>query len=229
MLDSLIMEIYTFEIPVTQPTMRIDAFLANQIPDFSRSQIQTHIKLGHLTINGQTVRKPRTVIQSGDTIEITLEHSSCENWEAQNKPLDIIYEDEDILVINKASGDVVHPGSGNPDQTILNGLLHYDAQLFQLPRAGLIHRLDKDTTGLLMVARTPQAYQILVEQLAKREIKRTYQAIVIGQPSLSGTVTEPIGRHRTKRTQMAVVHDGKFAQTYDAWLMCQPLMIRSQK
>lgn len=150
----------------------------------------------------------------GETVAIDAQIEEDARWEPQDIPLDIVYEDADILVINKPRGLVVHPGAGNPDGTVLNALLHYFPEIADVPRAGIVHRLDKDTTGLMVVAKTVPAQTRLVEALQEREITREYEAVAIGTMTAGGTVEQPIARHSTKRTHMAVHPMGKPAVTH---------------
>ncbi|MCG8427321.1 MAG: 23S rRNA pseudouridine(1911/1915/1917) synthase RluD, partial [Chromatiales bacterium] len=192
---------------------RLDQVLPLLFPDFSRSRLQQWIKEGLVTVDGQCHR-PRDKVVGGErvTLEVVLE----EQVECKPQPLDlaIIHEDDQILVINKPAGLVVHPAAGNPDGTLQNGLLHHEPNLIQLPRAGIVHRLDKETSGLLVVAKTPGAHKSLIEQLQAREIKREYRAVVTGVMTAGGMVDEPIGRHPSQRTKMAVVRSGKPAVTH---------------
>ncbi len=150
----------------------------------------------------------------GEQVEIATEIEDDDRWLPQDIPLDVVYEDDDLLVINKPAGLVVHPGAGCPDGTLLNGLLHRYPDIGDVPRAGIVHRLDKDTTGLMVVAKTIPAQTRLVRALQKRKITREYEAIAIGNMTGGGMVDKPIGRHSTKRTHMAVQELGKPAITH---------------
>lgn len=165
-------------------------------------------------MNGEVVTKPRTKVMGGEEITLQAELEDEERWEAQDIPLDIVYEDDDIIVINKPRDFVVHPGAGTPDGTVLNALLHHYPDIAEVPRAGIVHRLDKDTTGLMVVAKTVPAQTRLVRALQKRNITREYEAIAIGRMTAGGKVDQPIGRHSTKRTLMAVAPMGKPAVTH---------------
>lgn len=165
-------------------------------------------------VNGKIINKPKEKVLGGEEIAIDALIEEEARWEPQNIPLDIVYEDSDILVINKPRDLVVHPGAGNPDGTILNALLYYYPEIVDVPRAGIVHRLDKDTTGLMVVAKTVPAQTRLVEALQAREITREYEAVAIGTMTAGGTVEEPISRHPTKRTHMAVHPMGKPAVTH---------------
>ena len=193
---------------------RFDQTLAEMFPDYSRSRLKEWILAGQVSVNGSALTKPREKMYGGEAIEIISEIEADVRFEAQNIPLTIVYEDDDILVINKPAGLVVHPGAGNPDGTVLNALLHYCPQLDVVPRAGIVHRLDKDTTGLMVVAKTIAAQTNLVESLQAREITREYEAIACGVMTAGGVVDQPIGRHSTKRTHMAVSMMGRPSVTH---------------
>lgn len=193
---------------------RFDQTLAEMFPDYSRSRLKEWILAGHVTVNGQVVDKAREKMFGGEQIAINTEIEAEIRFEAQDIPLNIVYEDDDILVINKPAGLVVHPGAGNPDGTVLNALLHHCPKLDVVPRAGIVHRLDKDTTGLMVVAKTIAAQTNLVESLQAREITREYEAVANGIMTAGGIVDEPIGRHATKRTHMAVTFSGRPSVTH---------------
>lgn len=184
--------------------MRVDQILAQLFPDYSRSCLQRWLKEGRVQVDGQ-VLKPKDKLQGGEAITLTVEQVEQVHDQAESIPLDIIYEDEAILVLNKPADLVVHPGAGNQQGTLLNALLYHAPELAQLPRAGLVHRLDKDTTGVMVVAKTIPAQTALVAQLQARSVKREYEAIVVGTLISGKTITAPIGRHPKQRTQMAVV------------------------
>ncbi len=191
---------------------RLDQALAELFGDYSRSRLQKWIKAGRVTLNHKQLRA-RDKVSAGDTIRLRIEDEPLIEAVSQPIELDIRYEDEHLLIINKPAGLVVHPAAGNPDGTMLNGLLHHDPSLQGLPRAGIVHRLDKETSGLLVVARTLKAHKRLVELLQAREIHREYRTIVNGVMISGGSVDEPIGRHPLQRKRMAVVHTGKPART----------------
>ncbi|HBH35372.1 MAG TPA: 23S rRNA pseudouridine(1911/1915/1917) synthase RluD [Gammaproteobacteria bacterium] len=191
---------------------RLDQALAELFGDYSRSRLQKWIKAGRVTLNHKQLRA-RDKVVVGDRICLRIEDEPLIEAVSQPIELDIQYEDEHLLIINKPAGLVVHPAAGNLDGTMLNGLLHYDSSLQGLPRAGIVHRLDKETSGLLVVARTLKAHKRLVELLQAREIHREYRTIVNGVMISGGSVDEPIGRHPTQRIRMAVVHTGKPART----------------
>jgi len=183
------------------------------LPEYSRSTIQKWFKEDRVKLDAKIVGQ-RIHVVGGEQVEIRVPDLIAGEWQPQDIPLDIKYEDEHILVINKPAGLVVHPGAGNPDRTLVNALLNFDADLVRLPRAGIVHRLDKDTTGLLVVARTSLALQSLIDQLQKRLIEREYLALVNGRFVAGGSIDAPIGRHPHDRLKMTVTHKGKLAVTH---------------
>jgi len=193
---------------------RLDQAVSTLASTYSRGQWQAWIKAGQVRIHGIVVDKPRHKVCAGEqvTAEVTLAEQG--DWHPQPIPLDIVYEDEELLVINKPAGLVVHPGAGNPDSTLVNALRFYDPQLVHIPRAGILHRLDKDTTGLLLVARNLEAHNTLTIALSEHEIKREYQAIVHGELISGGTVDAPIDRHPKHRIKMAIRAPGREAVTH---------------
>ena len=193
---------------------RLDQTLAEMFPDYSRSRLKEWILAGQVAVNGDVVTRAREKMFGGEHIAINAEIEAEVRFDPQDIPLNIVYEDEDILVINKPAGLVVHPGAGNPDGTVLNALLHHCPALDIVPRAGIVHRLDKDTTGLMVVAKTIAAQTNLVDALQAREITREYEAIANGLMTAGGMVDEPIGRHATKRTHMAVTFSGRPSVTH---------------
>lgn len=195
--------------PTLEPT-RLDQLLARLLPDFSRSQIQQWIKNGHVLVSGQVLR-PRDKLAGGETISIEIPAVEQVRWAAQSLPLDIVFEDDHVLVLNKPAGLVVHPGAGNPDHTLLNALLSHAPGLCALPRAGIVHRLDKDTSGLMVIAKSERARTHLIKQLSSRELQREYTALVSGVMISGGVVDAPIGRHPRDRKRMAVNERGKTA------------------
>ncbi|EJN6827567.1 23S rRNA pseudouridylate synthase [Vibrio cidicii] len=198
----------------SQLGQRLDQAIAELFADFSRSRLKEWLLDGKVKVNGEVITKPRTKVMGGEVITVLAELEDEERWEAQDIPLDIVYEDDDILVINKPRDFVVHPGAGTPDGTVLNALLFHCPEIAEVPRAGIVHRLDKDTTGLMVVAKTVPAQTRLVRALQKRDITREYEAIAIGRMTAGGKVDQPIGRHSTKRTLMAVSPMGKPAVTH---------------
>ncbi len=194
--------------------MRLDAALAKSITDFSRGQIQNWIKQGSVVINGVAITQKRHKVHDGDSITISAEPQAEGSWQAEEIPLNIIYEDNHLLIINKPPGLVVHPGAGNHAGTMLNALLHHAPQLEEVTRAGIVHRLDKLTSGLLIIAKTASCHHLLTQMMQERVIKRHYEALVHGTFIAGGTIQEPIGRHATNRKKMAVTMQGRPATTH---------------
>ena len=192
---------------------RLDLALSKLFPEHSRSRIQSWIKAGEVEVNNSKY-KQRNVVNSGDIITINTTLKSIDKHQAEHIGLDVIYEDKAIIILNKPAGLVVHPGAGNQKHTLVNALLHFDEKLDVLPRAGIIHRLDKDTTGIMIIARTIESYTYLVNELQKRNIKRNYKAIICGQLVAGGVIENKIGRHPVHRTKMAVTDKGKLATTH---------------
>lgn len=201
------------EVPQELAGKRLDQIAAQLFPDYSRARLQSWIKNGDLLVNNRILR-PRDKVQLGATLVVEAELEAAEDWQAESLPLDIVFEDEAVLVLNKAAGIVVHPAAGNRSGTLLNGLLHRYPQLEELPRAGIVHRLDKDTTGLMVVAKTLPSHTYLVAKLQARDIAREYEAVVNGVLTGGGTIDEPMGRHPVNRKKQAVVHSGKPAVTH---------------
>lgn len=194
--------------------LRFDQAAALLFSDFSRARLQSWIKDGQLQLDGRHVSQ-RARVEAGQTLDLKATVEAAIDWSAEDLPLDIIYEDEELLVINKPAGVVVHPGAGNSSGTLVNALLNHRASLESVPRGGIVHRLDKDTSGLLVVAATLSAHAHLVDQLQERSVKREYFALVRGTPTGGGTVDAPLGRHPRQRTRMAVQsHGGKHAVTH---------------
>ncbi len=192
---------------------RLDQALAAALPQYSRARLQRWIAAGRVRLGGRLPRASERV-QGGEQVEVEALFEADPRLEAEALPLDIVYQDGCLLVLNKPAGLVVHPGAGHRAHTLQNALLAHDPALARVPRAGLVHRLDKDTSGLLIVARTPLAHTRLVAQLAAREIGREYLALVVGRPTGGGQIDQPIGRHRSLRTRMAVRADGREALTH---------------
>jgi 23S rRNA pseudouridine1911/1915/1917 synthase len=186
---------------------RLDQVAAQLFPDYSRSRLQAWIKKGELKVDGQQHR-PRDKVPQGAVLLINAELEQEVAWQPQDIDLDIIYEDASILVLNKPAGLVVHPGAGHPDGTLVNALLAHAPELAQLPRGGIVHRLDMATSGIMVVARTLAAHNHLVEQLQNRTVKREYCAVCIGAMTGGGTIDEPMGRHPKQRKKMAVLAAG---------------------
>ncbi|MGB5104711.1 MAG: 23S rRNA pseudouridine(1911/1915/1917) synthase RluD [Steroidobacteraceae bacterium] len=203
----------TLAIPPEQAGQRLDQALAALLPDYSRSRLKGWIESGEVLVDG-LVRRPRDKVQGGESVAVTASLAGDARAEPQSIPLTLVHEDRHLYVIDKPAGLVVHPGAGNPDQTLQNALLALDPKLTQLPRAGIVHRLDKDTSGLLVVARTIKAHTALVRMLEEREIHREYQAICRGVMTAGGTVDAPIDRHPTDRVRMAVRQGGRESVTH---------------
>lgn len=202
------------QVPESMFGKRLDQALAEMFPDYSRSRLKEWILDGSVSVNHQIQTKPREKLAGGESISIQAVLMVQETHSAENITLNIVYEDEHILVINKPMDLVVHPGAGNADGTVLNALLSHAPEVATVPRAGIVHRLDKDTTGLMVVAKTVPAQTHLVEQLQAREIGREYEAVVYGTMVAGGVIDAPIGRHPTKRTNMAIRETGKPAVTH---------------
>lgn len=202
------------QVPYSSGGARFDQIAAELFPDYSRSRLQEWIKSGALTVDQQP-RKAKEKLFGGEELVLIAELEPQGEWQPEAIALDIRYEDDDIIVINKQQGLVVHPASGVMNGTLLNGLLHHCPELIQIPRAGIVHRLDKDTTGLMVVAKTLQAQTDLVAQLQERTVSREYEAVVQGAMTGGGTVKAPIGRHPRQRQKMAVnEYSGKEAITH---------------
>ena len=194
--------------------MRLDQALARMFPEFSRGQLTKWIKSGDVSVDNKQLR-PRDSVTGGEHVSISTELSNQDDsWTAESISLDIVHEDDDVIILNKPAGMVVHPGAGNQQGTLVNALLAHAPQLSAIPRAGIVHRIDKATTGLLMVAKTLQAHNSLVSQLQARTVVREYQAIAVGVMTAGGTVDAPIGRHHLDRKRMAVSQSGKPAVTH---------------
>lgn len=193
---------------------RLDQLLSRAWPDFSRSRLAAWIRTGEIRLNGQRV-KPRQLVAAGDQVSLDVELAARADSPApQAMDLDILYQDEALIIVDKPPGLVAHPGSGNPDGTLVNALLHHDPDLAALPRAGLVHRLDKDTSGCLVIARTPRAHRRLVAAMKDRAIHRRYLALVWGELIAGGRVDAPIGRHPVDRRRQVVRADGRPAITH---------------
>ena len=192
---------------------RFDQALAEMFPDFSRSRLTAWIKSGAARLGGEAAA-PRQIVRGGEAVALDVVMEREIGAQAEDIPLDIRYEDADLIVVNKPPGLVVHPGAGNPAGTLQNALLHHDPKLAEIPRGGIVHRLDKDTSGLMVVARTLRAHTSLVEQLSERDVHRQYAAIVYGAMVAGGRVDEPIGRHSHDRLKQAVREDGRDAITH---------------
>ncbi|MDQ2703464.1 MAG: 23S rRNA pseudouridine(1911/1915/1917) synthase RluD [Pseudomonadota bacterium] len=200
-------------IPEAAAGRRFDAVLAELFPEYSRSRLSAWIKSGDALLEGQAAR-PRDLVRGGELVTLQAELEEQTHAEPEDIPLEVLYEDSEVFVLDKPAGLVVHPGAGNPTGTLVNGLLHRDPRLSALPRAGIVHRLDKDTSGVMVVARTLQAHAALVAQLSAREVHRQYLAVVVGALVSGGTADAAIDRHPRDRIRMAVREDGKDAVTH---------------
>lgn len=195
------------QVPSSMSGLRFDQVASALFPDFSRSRLQSWIRDGQLTLDGRTV-KPKEKLIGGEQLELNAELEAQGTWEAEEIQLNIVHEDDSLMIINKPAGLVVHPAAGNYTGTLLNALLNHCPGLINLPRAGIVHRLDKETTGLMVVAKTLQAHTDLVEQLAERSVSREYEAVAVGAMTGGGTVNAPMGRHPVQRKLMAVLSQG---------------------
>ncbi len=212
--DSLVYERrLTAQIPDALAGLRMDRALAELFPDYSRARLQHWMEEGRVSVDGRHPR-PRDKARGGEQVELLARVERDTAWQAEERALDIVYEDADLLVINKPPGLVVHPAIGNRAGTLLNALLHHAPELALLPRAGIVHRLDKDTSGLLVVARTLESHKRLVSALQARAVEREYEAVVCGVVTAGGRIDAPIGRHPTQRTRMAVREHGRAAVSH---------------
>jgi len=200
-------------IPADRAGQRLDQALAALLPDYSRSRLKGWIESGEIRVDGLP-RRPRDKVLGGEAVVLRASLPVEVSAEPQAIPLDVVHEDPHLFVVNKPAGLVVHPGAGNPDRTLQNALLALDPQLAELPRAGIVHRLDKDTSGLLLVARTLPAHTALVRMLEERAIHREYEAVCKGVMTAGGTIDAPIDRHPVNRVKMAVREDGREAVTH---------------
>ena len=192
--------------------LRFDQALARLFPQYSRNRLQAWLKSGHITLDGRSA-EAKHAVTGGEEVVLEPPAPQAAAPAAQRMPLKIVHEDADLVVIDKPAGLVVHPGAGQPDRTLMNALLAHAPKLAGVPRAGIVHRLDKDTSGLLVVAKTVEAQAQLARQLAARTMRRLYLAVVQGDPPASGTIDAPLGRDARSRVRMAVTHRGKPART----------------
>ena len=200
-------------VPAALAGLRLDQALARMFPQYSRNRLQTWLKAGHILVDGVHLERSSKTI-GGERIELAPPLApDAALPAAQRMPLDIVFEDDDLIVVNKPAGLVVHPGAGNQDRTLMNALLAHARALRQVPRAGIVHRLDKDTSGLLVVAKNLSAQARLAAQLAERSVKRTYLVLVHGDPPARGAIDAPSGRDTRVRTRMTVTQRGKQART----------------
>jgi 23S rRNA pseudouridine1911/1915/1917 synthase len=204
---------HTAIVPERLGGLRLDQALAELFPHYSRSRLKDWILAGRIRIDGRSLR-PRDRVAGGERVELEPVAEPAAALRAQALPLAIVHEDETLIVVDKPAGLVVHPGAGNPDRTLQNALLHHAPELAALPRAGIVHRLDKETSGLLVVARTLPAHTALVRALQARAIERRYEGVVYGVLTGGGTIAAPIGRHPTRRTHMSVRDGGRPAVTH---------------
>ena len=200
-------------IPERMTGQRLDVALSEMLPDYSRSKITAWIKSGEALINHKPF-KPKDKVNGSEMVELTISQKQNNDWVGEDIPLNVIFEDDDIIVLNKAVGLVTHPGAGNWSGTLANALLHYEPKLATLDRAGIVHRLDKNTSGLMVVSRNEKSQKYLVEQLQKHSVSREYSAIVYGHMVAGGTIDEPIGRDTKDRVKQAVSSHGKEAVTH---------------
>ena len=200
-------------VPEELAGMRLDQALARMFPEYSRSRLKDWLLAGAITVDGGA-KRPRDAVSGGEAIELIPQAETEVHAEPEPIQLDVVYEDEHLLVVNKPAGLVVHPGAGNPGGTLMNGLLHHAPQLEEVPRAGIIHRIDKDTSGLLLIGKTIPAHTALVRQLADRDVSRNYLAICNGVLTGGGKIDQPIGRHPVDRKRMSVQQSGKPAVTH---------------
>jgi 23S rRNA pseudouridine1911/1915/1917 synthase len=201
-------------VPAELGGLRLDQALVRLFPQYSRNRLQVWLREGHIRVEGRGAPlEAKDPVAGGERVVLEPPPAPSEVPQAQRMPLKIVYEDASLIVIDKPAGLVVHPGAGQPDRTMLNGLLAHSPQLAAVPRAGIVHRLDKDTSGLLVVAKTVVAQANLVKQLAERSMRRVYLAVVQGDPPASGVIDAPVGRDVRSRTRMAVSHRGKPSRT----------------
>jgi 23S rRNA pseudouridine1911/1915/1917 synthase len=203
------------EVSIEYAGLRLDQVASTLFPSYSRARLQAWIKEGNLLVDGDKAKNKQKLL-GGELITLSAVQEQQEQYKAEDLPIETLYEDESLLIINKPAGLVVHPAAGNYSGTLLNGLLHHYPELGLVPRAGIVHRLDKETSGLMVVARTLNSHQILTEQIQAREVNREYQAIAVGLVTAGGTVDAPLGRHPVHRTKRAVVaeQNGKNAVTH---------------
>jgi len=209
------------ELSVEETSDRLDRYLASQLTDVSRSRLQKLIEQGHVQINGDVCTSKKLDVKSGDRIQINIPDAEPLDLQAENIPLDILYEDDSLLILNKPAGLVVHPSAGHETGTMVNALLAHCSTLPGIngvQRPGIVHRLDKDTTGAIAVAKTEQAFHHLQEQFRTKTARRDYLAIVYGAPPQeNGTIEQPIGRHPVERQKMAVVSEEKGRRAITHW------------
>lgn len=200
-------------IPMEYAGQRLDQVLAELLPEYSRTRLKAWIEGGQVQIKGKTLR-PKDAVLGGEQVQLQPVFEADSRVQAEPITLDIVHQDPHLLVINKPAGLVVHPGAGNPDGTLQNALLHFDPALAVLPRAGIVHRIDKDTSGLLVIARTLATHTALTGMIEAHEVRREYEAVCVGVMTAGGTIDKPIGRHPLDRIKMAIRSDGREAVTH---------------
>ena len=200
-------------VPTSLANNRLDKVAASLFPDFSRTQIKKWIEEGRILINGD-LSKPRDFAQENDEIEINPVEEKKVSWDKEDINFDVIHEDNDFIIVNKHPGLIMHPGSGCYNGTLANGLIFKYPELVNLPRSGIVHRLDKDTSGVLLIARTEKFRNYFIQQMQDRYVKKEYVAVVIGSTLGSFVIEDPIGRDKFNRTKMSIRADGKEARTY---------------
>lgn len=205
--------IHDLRVPDAAAGQRLDVALAQLLPEYSRSRIGAWIRAGAVEVDGRVLR-PRDPVFGGEHVRVQVPAERMTDADAEPIALAILHEDSDLIVLDKPAGLVVHPGAGNPDGTLVNALLHHDPALAALPRAGIVHRLDKDTSGVMVVARSAAAHTALVAMLGARAIHRQYLAVVVGAMVAGGTVDAPMDRHPRDRLKRAVREDGRPAVTH---------------
>lgn len=206
--------VHIARVPEELAGRRLDQVMAELFPGYSRARLQRWVKTGQVRVDAALRLRPRDRVHGGETVEIAAESSPEVPLQAQPIPLRVVFEDSALLIVDKPPGLVAHPAAGNPDGTLQNALLHHLPELATVPRAGLVHRLDKDTSGLLAVARTLESHNDLVRQLQTRAMGREYLALVRGRVTAGGRIAEPVGRHPVDRKRMAVVPNGRFAVSH---------------
>ena len=204
---------HTLTVPFESAGQRLDQVLAGLLAEYSRTRIKEWIDAGQVLVNGVQLR-PKDRVLGGERVEVSASVEPVTEVEAQAIDLDVVHADRQVLVINKPAGLVVHPGAGNSAGTLQNALLHFDPKLASIPRSGIVHRIDKDTSGLLVIARTLEAHTALVKAIEAHDVKREYEAVVLGVMTGGGTIDAPIGRHPTERVRMAVREPGRDAITH---------------
>lgn len=204
---------HSLTIPTENAGQRLDQVLANLLSEYSRTRIKDWIETGQILVNGGQLR-PKDKVLGGERVEVSATLTQAVAVEPQSIALDIVHQDQHVLVLNKPAGLVVHPGAGNATGTLQNALLHFDPELVTLPRGGIVHRLDKDTSGLLVIARTLEAHTALVRALEVHDVEREYEAVCVGVMTAGGTIDAPVGRHPIDRLRQAIRSDGRESVTH---------------